>query len=143
MSKSRILLDRIDVTYVFGAGDKGSDSATDPVIHFYEPFLAAYDKELKKTRGVFFTPRPVVSYIVRTVHAMLQKEFGLEDGLASSDTWADVAEAWLDGLKLPESTKPSDAFVQVLDPATGTGTVHLRVHRVHHREDDEGPVVPS
>jgi len=115
------LLDRIDVTYVFGAGDKGSDAATDPVIHFYEPFLAAYDKDLKNKRGVFFTPRPVVSYIVRTVHEMLQKEFGLEDGLASTDTWADVAKR-VDGLKLPEGTKASDAFVRVLDPATGTGT---------------------
>lgn len=115
------LLDRIDVTYVFGAGDKGSDTATDPVIHFYEPFLAAYDSKQKIQRGVFFTPRPVVSYIVRTVHEMLQKEFGLEDGLASTDTWADVAKR-VDGLKLPEGTKPSDAFVRVLDPATGTGT---------------------
>jgi hypothetical protein len=115
------LLDRIDVTYVFGAGDKGSDTATDPVIHFYEPFLAAYDKDLKNKRGVFFTPRAVVSYIVRTVHEMLQKEFGLEDGLASTDSWADVARR-VDGLKLPEGTKPSDAFVRVLDPATGTGT---------------------
>jgi hypothetical protein len=115
------LLDRIDVTYVFGAGDKGSDAATDPVIHFYEPFLAAYDKDLKNKRGVFFTPKPVVSYIVRAVHEMLQKEFGLEDGLASTDTWADLANR-LDKLKLPAGVKPADAFVRILDPATGTGT---------------------
>ena len=115
------LLDRIDVTYVFGAGDRNSDSATDPVIHFYEPFLAAYDKKLKNKRGVFFTPRPVVSYIVRSVHELLQKEFGLEDGLASTDTWGDVAKR-IDELTLPDGTKPADAFVRVLDPATGTGT---------------------
>lgn len=115
------LLDRIDVTYVFGAGDKGSDTATDPVIHFYEPFLAAYDKDLKNKRGVFFTPRPVVSYIVRSVHELLQKEFGLEDGLASTDTWSDVAKR-IDGLKIPNGTKPSEPFVCILDPATGTGT---------------------
>lgn len=115
------LLDRIDVTYVFGAGDKEADTATDPVIHFYEPFLAAYDKDLKNKRGVFFTPRPVVSYIVRTIHQMLQEEFGLEDGLASTDTWADVAKR-IEGLKLPQGSKPSDVFVRVLDPATGTGT---------------------
>lgn len=90
-------------------------------IHFYEPFLAAYDKDLKNKRGVFFTPRPVVSYIVRTVHEMLQKEFGLEDGLASTDTWGDVAKR-VAGFKLPDGTKASDAFVRVLDPATGTGT---------------------
>ena len=115
------LLDRIDVTYVFGTGDKGSDSATDPVIHFYEPFLAAYDSKQKIQRGVFFTPRPVVSYIVRSVHDLLQKEFGLEDGLASTDTWGDVAKR-IRGLKTPGGTKPSDPFVCVLDPATGTGT---------------------
>ncbi|MEW6734813.1 MAG: type ISP restriction/modification enzyme [Acidobacteriota bacterium] len=115
------LLDRIDVTYVFGAGDRGSDQATDPVIHFYEPFLAAYDKELKNKRGVFFTPRPVVSYIVRSVHELLQTEFSLEDGLASTDTWGDMQKRFKD-LKLPEGVKTTDPFVCVLDPATGTGT---------------------
>ena len=115
------LLDRIDVTYVFGIGDKNSDAATDPVIHFYEPFLAAYDKELKNKRGVFFTPRPVVSYIVRSVHERLQREFGLEDGLASTDTWGDVANR-ITGLNLPLGVKASDPFVSILDPATGTGT---------------------
>jgi hypothetical protein len=115
------LLDRIDVTYVFGAGDKKSDTTTDPVIHFYEPFLAAYDNDQKKKRGVFFTPRPVVSYIVRAIHEMLQREFGLEDGLASVDTWTDVAKR-IDGLKPPGGAKASDPFVCILDPATGTGT---------------------
>src|ERR1017187_10312961 len=115
------LLDRIDVTYVFGAGDVASDSATDPVIHFYEPFLAAYDRELKNKRGVFFTPRPVVSYIVRSVHELLQKEFGLVDGLASTDTWGDVVKR-KQGLTLPTGTKDTDPFVCILDPATGTGT---------------------
>ena len=115
------LLDRIDVNYVFGAGDKDSDSVTDPVIHFYEPFLAEYDKKLKSKRGVFFTPRPVVSFIVRSVHEMLQKEFGLDDGLASTDTWGDVQKSFPD-LKLPENVKETDPFVCILDPATGTGT---------------------
>lgn len=115
------LLDRIDVTYVFGVGDKDSDNATDPVIHFYEPFLAAYDKELKNKRGVFFTPRPVVSYIVQSVHELLQNEFGLDDGLASTDTWGDVAKR-IAGLKIPEGVNATDPFVCILDPATGTGT---------------------
>ena len=106
---------------MFGAGDAGSDEATDPVIHFYEPFLAAYDKELKNKRGVFFTPRPVVSYIVRSVHEILQTEFGLEDGLASTATWGDVAKR-IQGLTIPEGVKGDDRFVCILDPATGTGT---------------------
>ena len=115
------LLDRIDVSYVFGIGDKDSDQATDPVIHFYEPFLAAYDNELRNKRGVYFTPRPVVIYIVRSVHELLQDEFGLEDGLASTASWGDVQKKFSD-LRLPDGVKASDPFVCILDPATGTGT---------------------
>jgi len=135
------LLDRIDVTYVFGAGDKGSDPATDPVIHFYEPFLAAYDKELKNKRGVFYTPRPVVSYIVRSVHELLQTEFGLADGLADTTTWGEMLQMH-PGLKLPpltdmqgetETISPDEPFVQILDPATGTATFLVEVIDVIHR----------
>lgn len=115
------LLDRIDVTYVFGIGDKDSDQATDPVIHFYEPFLAAYDNELRNKRGVYFTPRPVVSYIVLSVHELLQTEFGLVDGLASDETWGDVQKRFHE-LKLPSGVKATDPFICILDPATGTGT---------------------
>lgn len=115
------LLDRIDVSFVFGAGDVGSDTATDPVIHFYEPFLSAYDKELKNKRGVFFTPRPVVSYIVRSIHELLQTEFKLEDGLAATDSWGEVAER-IEGLKVPAGVKSTDPFICILDVATGTGT---------------------
>lgn len=115
------LLERVDVIKVFGTGDAESDKATDPIIHFYEPFLAAYNKDLKNKRGVFFTPRPVVSYIVRSVHELLQTEFKLEDGLASTDTWGNVQKNFPD-LKLPEGVKAEDPFVCILDPATGTGT---------------------
>ena len=50
----------------------------DPVIHFYELFLKEYDAEKRMQRGVFYTPRPIVSYIVRSVHTLLQSEFGAE-----------------------------------------------------------------
>ncbi|MDP2268436.1 MAG: hypothetical protein Q8K46_04625, partial [Deltaproteobacteria bacterium] len=63
----------------------------DPVIHFYELFLAEYDKKMKVKRGVFYTPQPVVSYIVRSVHELLQTEFGLSDGLADTTTWGEMA----------------------------------------------------
>ncbi|HLA26903.1 MAG TPA: hypothetical protein VJZ49_03295, partial [Syntrophales bacterium] len=63
----------------------------DPVIHFYELFLAEYDKKMKVKRGVFYTPQPVVSYIVRSVHELLQTEFGLPDGLADTTTWGEMA----------------------------------------------------
>ena len=62
----------------------------DPVVHFYEHFLKAYDARRKVQRGVFYTPQPVVSYIVRSVHELLQTEFGLEDGLASTVTWGEM-----------------------------------------------------
>ena len=64
----------------------------DPVIFFYEDFLKAYDKKKKVQRGVFYTPKPVVSYIVRSVHELLQKEFGLEDGLADTTTWGEMVK---------------------------------------------------
>lgn len=70
----------------FGNRTQGKD----PAIHFYEHFLSAYNKKLKVQRGVFYTPQPVVSYIVRSVHELLQTEFGLEDGLASTVTWGEM-----------------------------------------------------
>ena len=79
----------------------------DPVIRFYEDFLKAYDKELKVQRGVFYTPKPVVAYIVRGVHELLQTEFGLEDGLASVTTWGEMVEAYPE-IQLPKGVSPRD-----------------------------------
>ena len=103
----------------------------DPVIHFYEHFLSAYDKEQKVNRGVFYTPRPVVSYIVRSVDELLRSEFGLADGLADTTTWGEMAKRHED-LKIPEGTAPTKAFVQILDPATGTGTFLVEVIDLIH-----------
>ena len=113
----------------------------DPVIYFYEEFLKAYNAELKIERGVFYTPQPVVSYIVRSVHELLQTEFGLEDGLASIITWGEILEKHPD-LKLPPLTdlpdetktiSPDEPFVQILDPATGTATFLVEVIDVVHK----------
>ncbi|MGD0291837.1 MAG: type ISP restriction/modification enzyme [Candidatus Binataceae bacterium] len=98
----------------------------DPVIYFYELFLKEYDAKKRIQRGVFYTPQPVVSYIVRSVHELLQTEFGLEDGLASTATWSDMA-AKHPGLKIPDEVKPSEPFVVILDPATGTATFLVEV----------------
>lgn len=76
---------------------KGSD----PIVHFYETFLAQYDPAERERRGVYYTPDPVVGYIVRSLHAILKSEFGMSDGLAS------------DGVTL-------------LDPAAGTMTFIAR-----------------
>ena len=76
---------------------KGSD----PIVHFYETFLAQYDPEERERRGVYYTPEPVVGYIVRSLHGLLKTEFDKRDGLAS------------DGVTL-------------LDPAAGTMTFVAR-----------------
>ena len=104
----------------------------DPVIHFYEHFLAAYDREQKLKRGVFYTPRPVVSYIVRSIDVLLRTEFGLADGLADTTTWGEMAKRQ-ENLKIPEDTSPTHAFVQILDPATGTGTFLVEVIDLIHK----------
>jgi len=113
----------------------------DPVIHFYEHFLGAYNKQLKIQRGVFYTPQPVVSYIVRSVHELLQTEYGLADGLADTTTWGEMLNKH-PGLKLPPLTdepgekrtiSPDEPFVQILDPATGTATFLVEVIDVIHR----------
>ena len=104
----------------------------DPVIHFYEHFLAAYDKKQKISGGVFYTPRPVVSFIVRSVDELLRTEFGLADGLADTATWGEMAERH-QGLTIPEGTSPGQTFVQILDPATGTGTFLVEVIGLIHQ----------
>ena len=104
----------------------------DPVIHFYEHFLAAYDKKQKVSRGVFYTPRPVVSYIVRSVDELLRNDFRLSDGLADTTTWGEMAKRHKE-LKIPEGTPPGQAFVQILDPATGTGTFLVEVIDLIHK----------
>jgi hypothetical protein len=89
----------------------------DPIVHFYETFLAAYDPQLRKSRGVYYTPEPVVSYIVRSVDYLLRTRFGCANGLADTGTvtYKRVAE---DGKERTE-TVPR---VLMLDPACGTGT---------------------
>ena len=77
----------------------------DPVVHFYETFLAAYDPKLRESRGVYYTPEPVVSYIVRSIDCILKERFNCQGGLE-------------------EKAKLSSGShrVLILDPACGTGT---------------------
>ncbi len=97
----------------------------DPVVHFYETFLTAYDPALREMRGVYYTPAPVVSFIVRSVDALLKSRFGLPAGLA--DTTKVTVKNTDPGLrvkgKAKEVRKTTEMHkVLVLDPATGTGT---------------------
>ena len=89
----------------------------DPVVHFYETFLAAYDPRLRESRGVYYTPEPVVSYIVRSVDHLLKTRFNCPDGLA------DAAPSTY--LRDDEETGQVEGpchKVLILDPACGTGT---------------------
>jgi len=88
--------------YLQGKGD-------DPILHFYETFLAEYDPETRERRGVYYTPQPVVDYIVRAVHCLLQTRFQLPDGLA-------------------------DESVTLLDPAAGTLTFPAEAIRLAFKE---------
>ncbi|MEK9530632.1 MAG: N-6 DNA methylase, partial [Flavobacteriaceae bacterium] len=93
-----------------------STKTEDPIIHFYETFLAEYDPKLRKARGVWYTPQPVVDFIVRAVDDILKTEFDLPQGLA--DTSKVPIKVNVQG----EKTTKEVHRVQILDPATGTGT---------------------
>ncbi len=90
------LLNAADLEAVMADFGRGS-LEKDPVVHFYETFLAAYDPEKRKVRGVYYTPEPVVSYIVRAIDYLLKDRFSRPWGLADKNTL-------------------------ILDPACGTGT---------------------
>jgi type I restriction-modification system DNA methylase subunit len=100
------LLNRADFHSILA--DFGKRTRTeDPVVHFYETFLAAYDSKLRQSRGVYYTPEPVVQFIVNSVDHLLKTRFDRPWGLA-------------------------DSSVKVLDPATGTGTfLYYVIQKIH------------
>ena len=110
-----------------------SNKKSDPFIHFYETFLKAYDPKLRQIRGVYYTPDSVVDFIVRAVDDILEQDFGLKGGLAYKEKFWHKREIYLDE-KGEEVDVDADVKkervekkeyihrVQILDPATGTGT---------------------
>lgn len=99
----------------------GNDNQRDdPVVYFYEEFLAQYDPQQRKDLGAFYTPKPAVRYIVKTVDDAL-KSFGLSLGVADPTTWADYVKSHKD-TEIPTNVKPTDTVVSMFDPANGTGT---------------------
>lgn len=108
----------------------------DPMVHFYEDFLTVYNAELRKDRGVWYTPKPVVNFIIKSVDEILQKDFGLADGLADISTVeVDVpVEQSRDGRTKDGQKHEKKTYhkVQILDVATGTGTFPAEVIRVLH-----------
>ena len=114
----------------------------DPMIHFYEDFLSEYNPKLRKSKGVWYTPQPVVGFIVRAVDEILQKEFNLPEGLADYSTIEkDVAvEQSYDGRTKDGMKHAMKRFhrVQILDPATGTGTFLAEVvNQIYDRYRDQ------
>jgi predicted helicase len=93
-----------------------STKQEDPVVHFYETFLGEYNPALRKARGVWYTPQPVVNFIVRAVDDILKTEFNLPQGLA--DTSKTKVKVDYYGKTIEKEVHK----VQILDPATGTGT---------------------
>ena len=97
--------DMAEILTDFGKG-KGKE---DPVVHFYETFLAAYDPKMREVRGVYYTPEPVVSYIVRSIDHLLKTRFNRPKGLADENTL-------------------------ILDPATGTATfLYFVIEQIHQK----------
>ena len=98
-------------------------TGADPMIHFYEDFLAAYDAGLRKDRGVWYTPIQVVKFIVGAADWALRTRFGLPDGLADrSKVEIEREEIAPHGKRMTRKVKKTVHRVQLLDPATGTGT---------------------
>lgn len=94
--------------------------STDPFIHFYETFLGEYDQRLRKSKGVYYTPEPVVYFIIRAVDSLLKTEFHLSNGLADTTR-----------IEIQDKTVHK---VQILDPAAGTGTFLAEVVRQIYSE---------
>ena len=117
----------------------------DPMVHFYEDFLREYDAGLRKERGVWYTPIQIVKFIVGAVDWVLREKFGLADGLAdSSTTQTMVEEATTHGKKLSRKVAKTFHRVQILDPATGTGTfIAQAVRKVREKFDGQEGLWPG
>ncbi|MDO9152123.1 MAG: type ISP restriction/modification enzyme [Paludibacter sp.] len=114
-----------------------STKTEDPIIHFYEDFLSQYDPKLRKARGVWYTPAPVVNFIIRAVDDILKTEFNLPQGLAdNSKTKINLNTQSADkrsttGYKQVEQEVHR---VQILDPATGTATFLAEIIKLIYKK---------
>lgn len=114
-----------------------STKMEDPVIHFYETFLSEYDPKLRKARGVWYTPAPVVNFIVRAVDDILKSEFSLTQGLADTSKTKITLNSQVVDKRSSTGYKQVEQEVhkvQILDPATGTGTFLAEVVKHIHKK---------
>lgn len=113
-----------------------STKMEDPIIHFYETFLSEYDPKLRKARGVWYTPQPVVNFIVRAVDDILKTEFNLPQGLADTSKTKIKVNLQATDRRYKDNIRTVEEEVhkvQILDPATGTGTFLAEVTKHIHK----------
>lgn len=120
------LCDLYKICDLSGLLDK--EESRDTIVHFYEDFLSAYDPQLRKSLGVFYTPQPIVHYMISKVDEILVEEFNIQGGLSNNETFdyevkseeyssSNRKNAVIKNTKIINVPK-----VAILDPATGTGT---------------------
>jgi len=112
------LFNYVDINAITKEFDKADH---DPIIHFYETFLAEYDPALRKSRGVWYTPQSAVQFIVQIVDDILKQDFKLPQGLADTSKVKKKQNIEQNDGTIKEEEKEYHR-VQILDPATGTGT---------------------
>ena len=130
-----------DVKQLVGGDKVTQDIAVrDPIIHFYEDFLAQYDPELRKKLGAYYTPLPIANYLISQVDEILKSYFGFPDGLLDSSESEASVELSMQGAKY----RKRFMRVQVLDPAVGTGTFlnQLILYVASKFEGNEGALAP-
>lgn len=114
-----------------------STKMEDPIIHFYEDFLSEYDPKLRKARGVWYTPAPVVNFIVRAVDDILKTEFDMPMGLADTSKTKIMLNTQTPDKRSATGYKQIEQDVhrvQILDPATGTATFLAEVIKHIHKK---------
>lgn len=131
-----------DLTQLLGNADMSAILADfgkrtirqDPIMNFYETFLAAYDPDLRERRGVYYTPEPVIGYIVRSVDHLLRERLGCAEGLADYAMTNYRCDDGAGNVKTGEAHR-----VLVLDPACGTGSfLYAVIDHIRERYHDAG-----
>ena len=129
--------------------DFGTSTQTqDPIVHFYETFLKKYNPELRKLAGVYYTPKPVVQFIVRAVDDILKSEFDLSEGIADTSKIEIETQTQTPDSRTKSGYKTVKELVhkvQILDPATGTGTFLAAIiqHIFHSQFENMGGIWSS
>jgi hypothetical protein len=116
------MLAEIDVDELLA--DFGTDShRDDPVVFFYEEFLQEYDPDQRRRFGAYYTPVPIVRFMINAIDSVIKVHLGLALGVADATTNFDYYKSL--NITLPDGLEPNNPVIRALDPATGTGTYLL------------------